>query len=101
MSPRTRIKTHALAGGFSLVLSTLLLAGCDVTHDDDEPSGEQSPSSEQSREEKLDTELWETQIKLKDGRTVTCVKLDAYKDRGGLSCDWNNTKAPGEAEVGQ
>lgn len=35
--------------------------------------------------------LRETQLTLKDGRTVTCVAYEAYQ-QGGLSCDWQGAR---------
>lgn len=33
----------------------------------------------------------ETQVELKDGRSVTCIEMKNL-DSGGLSCDWSNAK---------
>lgn len=45
-----------------------------------------------------DSHIRECELKLRDGRRVTCAVLTGYR-KGGLSCDWANaTKATEKTE---
>ena len=55
----------------ALALTALFLAGC---------------SSEPST-----GEVYEKDITMKDGRTVTCLIFDSYQE-AGMDCDWEDAK---------
>lgn len=63
------------------VASALLLTGCSM--------GGSATVRESSSGES--TNLYEQTIKLKDGRTLTCVEMHRNY-RGGLSCDWDGAR---------
>lgn len=41
--------------------------------------------------ERIGTGLYETQLTLNNGNTITCIKY-LVGNAGGLSCDWENAK---------
>lgn len=83
-----------------LVPACLMCAGCDEsdTEDGDVRSEARTEHSVADCADYDNIAVGECELKLHDGRRVTCAILVGYK-QGGLSCDWANAaKATGEAK---
>lgn len=83
-----------------LVPACLMCAGCDEfsTEDGDVRSEAKTEESVANCADYDGRMIGECELKLHDGRRVTCAVLIGYR-KGGLSCDWANAaKTTGKTE---
>lgn len=83
-----------------LVPACLMCAGCDEfsTEDGDVRSEAKTEESVANCADYDGRMIGECELRLHDGRRVTCDVLIGYR-KGGLSCDWANaTKTTGKTE---
>ena len=83
-----------------LVPACLMCAGCDEfsTEDGDVQSEAKTEESVANCTDYDGRMIGECELRLHDGRRVTCAVLIGYR-KGGLSCDWANaTKATEKTE---
>lgn len=83
-----------------LVPACLMCAGCDEfsTEDGDVRSEAKTEESVANCADYDGRMIGECELRLHDGRRVTCAVLIGYR-KGGLSCDWANaTKATEKTE---
>ena len=83
-----------------LVPACLMCAGCDEfsTEDGDVRSEAKTEESVANCADYDGRMIGECELRLRDGRRVTCAVLIGYR-KGGLSCDWANaTKATEKTE---
>lgn len=83
-----------------LVPACLICAGCDEfsTEDGDVRSEAKTEESVANCADYDGRMIGECELRLHDGRRVTCAVLIGYR-KGGLSCDWANaTKATEKTE---
>lgn len=83
-----------------LVPACLMCAGCDEfsTEDGDVRSEAKTEESVANCADYDGRMIGECELRLHDGRRVTCAVLIGYR-KGGLSCDWANaTKTTGKTE---
>ena len=83
-----------------LVPACLMCAGCDEfsTEDGDVRSEAKTEESVANCADYDGRMIGECELRLHDGRRVTCAVLIGYR-KGGLSCDWANaTKTAGKTE---
>lgn len=83
-----------------LVPACLMCAGCDEfsTEDGDVRSEAKTEESVANCADYDGRMIGECELRLHDGRRVTCAVLIGYR-KGGLSCDWANaTKTNGKTE---
>lgn len=76
------------------IIAALMVAAGALTLSGCASSGDQ-PAPEPSRYDGADNGLWETSIRLQDGRTIDCI---VYTDQypGGVSCDWEHPISGGK-----
>lgn len=78
-----------------LVPACLMCSGCNEVADESEQETDTTPASpsEESVANCADYDgqmtIGECELRLHDGRRVTCAVLISYR-RGGLSCDWEH-----------
>lgn len=83
-----------------LIPACLMCAGCDEfsTEDGDVRSEAKTEESVADCADYDGRMIGECELRLHDGRRVTCAVLIGYR-KGGLSCDWANaTKTTGKTE---
>ena len=83
-----------------LVPACLMCAGCDEfsTEDGDVRSEAKTEEGVANCADYDGRMIGECELRLHDGRRVTCAVLIGYR-KGGLSCDWANaTKTTGKTE---
>lgn len=78
-----------------LVPACLMCAGCDEfsTEDGDVRSEAKTEESVANCADYDGRMIGECELRLHDGRRVTCAVLIGYR-KGGLSCDWANAAKP-------
>lgn len=84
-----------------LVPACLMCAGCDGsdTEDGDVRSEAGTEHSVAACADYNGDDVGECELKLHDGRRVTCAILVSSSKQGGLSCDWEHaTKTAGKTE---
>lgn len=84
-----------------LVSACLMCAGCDEfsTEDGDVRSEAKTEESVADCADYDGDDVGECELKLHDGRRVTCAILISSSKQGGMSCDWANaTKTTGKTE---
>lgn len=98
------MRTRIARGAGVVLLSVLALTGCSAVEAEFGSGGETEPEQSEAPEQsgggnftdRKTNDVWvkESRVQLSDGRVVTCLKYDEFK-QGGLSCDWDNATAPG------
>lgn len=81
-------RTAALGAATILMLG---LSACGSSAPAPAETPEPIPAPIQVSEKYVNEHSFEITKKLKDGRTVTCVVWQEYRE-GGVSCDWANAK---------
>lgn len=78
-----------------LVPACLMCAGCDEfsTEDGDVRSEAKTEESVANCADYDGRMIGECELRLHDGRRVTCAVLSGFR-KGGLSCDWANAAKP-------
>lgn len=67
----------------AIALTTgIMISGC---------SGNGSETDSVDKSEAEYANVYPTEVKTKDGRTVQCVVMEGYKS-GGLTCEWDNKR---------